>query len=71
MTTMDLEILTPTERDRSSVGGRRARARRPSRGPLARKLAARFDVDLHVASSLICEWLPTRTGRTDCFRNHL
>jgi hypothetical protein len=58
MTTMDLEILTPTERDKVE----RWRAGELERAgfdvSLARKLAARFDVDLHVAVELIANGCP-------------
>jgi hypothetical protein len=53
MTTMDLDILTPTERDQVE----RWRAGELERAgfdvSLARKLAARLDVDLHVAVELV------------------
>jgi hypothetical protein len=48
MTTMDLEILTPTERDEIAGFG----------VSLARKLAARFDVDLHLAVDLVANGCP-------------
>lgn len=58
MTTMDLEILSPTERDQVE----RWRAGELERVgfdiSLARKLAARFDIDLHVAVELIANGCP-------------
>jgi hypothetical protein len=58
MTTMDLEILTPTERDEIE----RWRAGELERAgfdvSLARKLAARFDVDLHLAVDLVANGCP-------------
>ncbi len=58
MTTMDLEILSPTERDQVE----RWRAGELERAgfdvSLARKLAARFDIDLHVAVELIANGCP-------------
>jgi hypothetical protein len=58
MTTMDLEILTQTERDEIE----RWRAGELERAgfdvSLARKLAARFDVDLHLAVDLIANGCP-------------
>jgi hypothetical protein len=58
MTTMDIEILTPTERDEVE----RWRAGELERAgfdvSLARKLAGRFDVDLHLAVELIANGCP-------------
>jgi ferredoxin-fold anticodon binding domain-containing protein len=58
MTTMELETLRPTERDEIE----RWRAGELERAgydvSLARKLAARFDVDLHVALELLQNGCP-------------
>jgi hypothetical protein len=58
MTTMDLEILTPTERDEIERW-RAGELERAGFGvSLARKLAARFDVDLHLAVDLVANGCP-------------
>ena len=53
MTAMDLDILTPTERDEVE----RWRAGELERAgfdvPHARKIAARLDIDLHLAIELV------------------
>jgi hypothetical protein len=58
MTVMDLDILTPTERDQVE----RWRAGELERAgfdvSLARKLAARLDIDLHLAIELVRNGCP-------------
>jgi hypothetical protein len=58
MSTMDLDILTPTERDvvERWRAGELERAGFDVR--LARTLAARFDIDLHVAIELVVKGCP-------------
>jgi hypothetical protein len=57
-TTIDLEILSPTERD-EVVRWRTGELERAGfDASLARKLAPRFDVDLHLAVELIVKGCP-------------
>jgi hypothetical protein len=58
MTAMDLEILTPTERDQVERW-RAGELERAGFGvSLARKLAERLDIDLHLAVELIANGCP-------------
>jgi hypothetical protein len=58
MTTMDLDILTPTERDQVERWRARELERAGFSVSLARKLAARLDIDLHLATDLIRSGCP-------------
>jgi hypothetical protein len=58
MTATDLEVLSPTERNQIERWRAYALERAGFDVPLARTLAARFDVDLHVAIALVRNGCP-------------
>ena len=57
-TTIDLEILSPTERDEVERWRTGELERAGFDASLARMLAPRFDIDLHVAVELIARGCP-------------
>jgi hypothetical protein len=58
--TMDLEILSPTERDEVERWRTGELERAGFDASLARALAPRFDIDLHVAVDLIAKGCPPK-----------